>query len=282
MLDPEPQAGAAVSDSHAHLGHIVQWLGQDRTRAVLDAYEASDSAFILDIGTRPGDLGERIGAFGAWSRVRFSAGLWPGAESLENPNAALFALEKDLKSGACSALGECGLDYHHMEAEPARQKSLFRSQALLAVEYGLPLIVHSRDAYLDTLEVVAETASYIPVVIHCFGYGPREAEKFLEAGCRLSFAGNLSYKGAGALREAFLACPLDRLLLETDAPYMNPLPFRGKPSTSLDILRTLGLGAVLRNMETDDLARKLSGNADELFPMKGRGGFRAGGAKEGL
>jgi TatD DNase family protein len=255
----------AITDPHAHLGHIAQRLGITVVKTVLDLYEKSSEAFILDIGTEPGDLVERMRGYGGYGCVKFSAGLWPGAMAFTDPRSALASLEADLRRGDCVALGECGLDYHHMEALPSQQKELFRSQALMAIEYKLPLIVHSRDAYLDTLEIVAETASYAPVVIHCFGYGPKEAEKFLEAGCKLSFAGNISYKNAEPLREAFRLCPLDRLLCETDAPYMNPTPHRGKASTPLDISRTVALGAELKGIQAEDLSASISANATSLF-----------------
>ncbi|TXT45649.1 MAG: TatD DNase family protein [Spirochaetes bacterium] len=257
-----------ITDPHAHLGHIAQRLGIAAVKTVLDLYEESSEAFILDIGTKPGDLKERRLSFGGYRCVKFSAGLWPGRESFAKPRASLAYLEEDLQSGDCVALGECGLDYHHMEALPDQQKAIFRSQALLAIEYRLPLIVHSRDAYMDTLEIVAETALYTPVVIHCFGYGPKEGEKFLSAGCHLSFAGNISYKNAGPLREAFRLCPMDRVLCETDAPYMNSMPHRGKASTSLDLSRTVDVGAELKGIRSEDLSRQTSLNAQRLFGLK--------------
>ena len=258
------------TDSHAHLGHVAERLGEAALERVLDAYTASgEGAFILDIGTDPGDLGRRRVHLRNWPFIRFSAGLWPGKAALENPAASLEALEADLATGSCSALGECGLDYHHMEAEPSVQRALFEAQALMAVEAGLTLVVHSRDAFLDTLSVVDEVAGAVPIVIHCFGYGLSEAERFLAAGCYLSFAGNSTYKNAYPLRDALALVPLDRILFETDAPYMNPMPSRGKPSTSLDIGRTIEAAAVLRGMEASVLATAAGENALRIFSRRG-------------
>jgi TatD DNase family protein len=103
------------------------------------------------------------------------------------------------------------------------------------------------------------------VVIHCFGYGPEEARAFLELGCWISFAGNLTYKGSEALRAALALVPDERLLLETDAPYMNPMPKRGKPSSPADIARTYALAAELRGVAVEDLAETVSRNAHRLF-----------------
>jgi TatD DNase family protein len=257
--------GRVLTDTHAHLGHVSERLGDSMLEVLLASYKDVESAFLVDIGTRPGDLAGRIDRYGHNPAILFSAGLWPGSQSLNDPEKALSALEADIKTGRCAALGECGLDYFHMDAEPARQKSLFRAQAAMAVEAGLPLIVHSREAYPDTLSIIAEVSDMIPVVLHCFGYGPAEAQSFLEAGCFLSFAGNLTYPKSSALREAMCLTPLDRLLFETDSPYMNPLPFRGTSSTSLDIGRTIGRAAELRGMECGELERIFHNTAFKIF-----------------
>jgi TatD DNase family protein len=222
-------------------------------------------AFILDIGTEPGDLGPRLAKLGRRPFLRFSAGLWPGKAAFDDPAGSLSALEADIGTGFCSALGECGLDYHHMEAEPSVQRALFEAQALMAVEAGLPLIVHTRDAFLDTLGVVAEIAGSVPVVIHCFGYGPAEAERFLSAGCLLSFAGNFTYKSAGPIREALAMTPPDRILFETDSPYMNPMPLRGRPSTPLDIGRTIEAAAAFTGRDLASFAASAGDNAFRIF-----------------
>ena len=158
-----------------------------------------------------------------------------------------------------------------MESEPSVPRALFEAQAVMAVESGLPLLVHSRDAFLDTLAVVAEVAGAVPVIIHCFGYGPAEAERFLAAGCMLSFAGNSTYKSASPLREALTMTPADRILFETDSPYMNPLPGRGKPSTPLDIARTIEAAAVFTGRETALLAQAAGENALRIFPRRASG-----------
>jgi TatD DNase family protein len=278
--DPEVKAGAALfTDTHAHLSLVEERLGREAVGGLLAAYglvsashgpadDAMLRPFIVDIGTRPGDLGPRLERFDEYPFLRFTAGLWPGIESLEAPEAALTALAGDLDRPRCCALGECGLDYHHMEAPAGAQIALFEAQADLAAERELPLIVHSRDAFADTLAVVAKAARRIPVIIHCFGYGAAEAAEFLDSGCTLSFAGNLSYRSSEGLRAALALVPLDRLLFETDSPYMNPLPRRGKPSTSLDIGRTLELAAALRMLPLEDLATAAQANALRIFPER--------------
>lgn len=257
--------GIVFTDTHAHLGHVAERLGNATVEETLSSYKDVSSAFVVDIGTRPGDLKERLSRYGHNPAVLFSAGLWPGRQSLDEPAKALDALHADIKSGRCVALGECGLDYFHMQAEPSRQQALFRAQASMAIESCIPLIVHSRDSYLDTYSIISDISCKIPVILHCFGYGPKEAQAFLDAGCYLSFAGNSTYPNATALREALCITPPSRLLFETDSPYMNPLPFRGKPSTSLDIARTIDMAARLRGVSTEELAQSFHQNALRIF-----------------
>ncbi|MCX8013665.1 MAG: TatD family hydrolase, partial [Rectinema sp.] len=190
-------------------------------------------------------------------------------EALEDRVRAIRILIEDVRAGLSEArlrgIGECGLDYFHNEGSHEAQKALFEAQIECAIEFKLPLVVHSRDAFSDTLALVKRSASSIPVIIHCFGYGPREAEEFLAAGCFLSFAGNLTYPGAKALRDAYARVPLDRLLLETDAPYLNPMPHRGKPSSPLDIGRTYEYAAALRDESVDRLREAMARNVRQLF-----------------
>lgn len=279
--EAEQAAPVVYTDTHAHLGHVASRLGEERVEAVLDAYgrawaaqtgigQGTMAPFILDMGVNPGDLGSRLDRYGRYPFIRFAAGLWPGRESLERPPEALSKLERDIQSPRCCALGECGLDYHHMEAPPGEQIWLFEEQVAMAAGMGLPLVVHSRAAFDDSLSVLSGAAGKIPVIIHCFGYGPAEAEKFLEQGCHISFAGNLSYKKSDELRRALSIVPIGSLLMETDSPYMNPMPHRGRASTPLDIARTIQLAAELRNMPAAEFSAAVQGNAFRIFSgMKG-------------
>ena len=253
----------AWPDSHAHLSYVAERLGQAVLDDIAAVYEGSGS-FILDPGVEPGDYRRRRELLSAYGFALLATGIWPDPSAVVDLDAAMASLEEDIRDGAC-ALGECGLDYHWMNGTPAEQESLFRAQAELALRYGKPLLVHSREAFADTLRVVREYATKLPVVIHCFGYGRAEAEEFLLAGCYLSFAGNISYKKADGLRDALAIVPHDRLLLETDAPYMNPLPRRGKDSSPLDIGRTYAFAARLRGEREDELAADVLGTMRMLF-----------------
>ena len=241
------------TDTHAHLSLIARHPGEATLREALGAYAdascrqpAGKGPLIVDPGVDADDFPSRKIKYGHMDFVRLAAGIWPSAEALASPEAALAALAGYAADPMCRAIGECGPDYHHMNGTKEIQCRLFEAQMELAALSGKPLIVHSRDASEDTARIIEAGHPGVPVIIHCFGYGPREAECFLALGCHISFAGNITYRTALPLREACLLVPQDRLLVETDAPYMNPLPRRGKPSTSLDIERTYQFIAELR------------------------------------
>ncbi|HUW39570.1 MAG TPA: TatD family hydrolase [Rectinemataceae bacterium] len=262
------------TDTHAHLSLVAEELGFAAVSALLLDYEAAWSAggaahaLILDPGVEADDLPKRRSLLGDRPFLRYAAGIWPSEEALAEPASQLKRLAAALDAGAAAgvaAIGECGLDYHHMNGPAAAQRELFEAQIELAERRGLPLIVHSRDAAADTLAILGARKPRIPVVLHCYGYGPGELEDFLALGCYISFAGNLSYKSARPLREACALVPGGRLLLETDAPYMNPEPRRGRPSTSADVERTYAVAAALRSTSVEELAATVSANAHSLF-----------------
>jgi TatD DNase family protein len=276
------------TDSHAHLSFVAHEKGEGVLAALLADYAAAaagaerrDGAapLILDPGTEPDDLPARAALLAPWAAsgfLRLAAGIWPSPESLASPQASMDSLEVSIAASCApadalrlAAIGEGGLDYHYAEGIEGdlkgRQAELFEAQLSLASRLGLPMIVHSRDAAADTLAILRSLKPSSPVLIHCFGYGPEEARALLDLGCFLSFAGNLTYKKSDALREACALVPADRLLLETDAPYMNPMPERGKPSSPVDVARTYACAALLRGVGAEELAATVSLNARKLF-----------------
>jgi TatD DNase family protein len=267
-------AARVYTDSHAHLGDLAPGEGGALLAGLLAAYgEAwaeeggAERPLLVDVGVEAGDFPPRFARLGRRPFLRYSLGLWPGREALADPEASLAALARDLEAAGedAAAIGECGLDYHHMEAPKEAQAALFEGQIGLAREWGLPLIVHSREAFEDTRALLKARGEGLTVIIHCFGYGPAEVGPFLDLGCHISFAGNLTYKKAAPLREALALVPADRLLLETDAPYMNPEPGRGRPSSPLDVVRTYALAAELRGVAQHVLAATVAANARLIF-----------------
>jgi TatD DNase family protein len=127
------------------------------------------------------------------------------------------------------AVGECGLDYHYDHSPRPVQREVFAAQIDLAAERGLALVVHTREAWEDTFDILRAGPS-VPTVFHCFSGGPEEARRALDLGAWLSFSGIVTFKTAGDVRAAAALAPLDRILVETDSPYLTPVPHRGRPN----------------------------------------------------
>jgi TatD DNase family protein len=164
------------------------------------------------------------------------------------------------------AVGEAGLDHYRDYAPRDRQLEVFRAQAALAVSLGKPLVVHSRAADEETVAVLAELPEGARVVLHCFSslalLGPA-----LEHGWYVSFAGNVTYPNAEELRTAAVRVPSDRLLAETDSPYLAPQPVRGRPNEPANVLHTLVALAEVRGVDPAELGRTIDANATAVFGL---------------
>jgi TatD DNase family protein len=253
-----------LTDTHAHLSYVAERQGEAVMGDIEKAYMAS-GASILDPGVEYDDFPARKALLGRYPFVRLAAGIWPDPASILERKQRAAALEEHVRDPGCIAVGECGLDYHWMNGSREDQAELFRLQIELALAYKKPLLVHSRNAHEDTLALIGTAATAIPVVIHCFGYDRDAALEYLSSGCFISFAGNLTYGKSVALREACSTVPDELLLLETDAPYMNPEPRRGRDSSPLDVGRTYEVAALARNTTVDSLAALVAMNARTVF-----------------
>jgi TatD DNase family protein len=169
-----------------------------------------------------------------------------------------------LAHGRAVAVGETGLDYHHRFATPAEQLRLFESQLALAEDLRLPVVIHSRDAARDTADALAGFGG--TVVLHCFS-SPGLLEPALERGYYVSFAGNVTYPKAKDLRDAAARVPAERLLAETDSPYLAPQPRRGRPNEPANVVLTLETLAEIRGVDRDRLAAQLDENAGAAFGL---------------
>ena len=164
------------------------------------------------------------------------------------------------------AIGEIGLDYYWKEPEPEIQKYWFIRQLELAREIKLPIIVHSRDAARDTLDIIkAERAEEIGGVIHCFSYGMELAREYLQMGFYLGIGGVITFRNAKKLKEVVKYAPLDQLVLETDCPYLSPEPNRGKRNSSLNLPYVAEQIGKIKGIPADEVIAITSRNAEKLF-----------------
>ncbi len=162
------------------------------------------------------------------------------------------------------AVGECGLDHHRDHARPEAQRRAFSAQIGLAREVGLPLVIHTRDAADETLEVLGREAEGHPVVLHCFSL-PERLDEVVERGYLLSFAGQVTYPRATDLQRAAREAPGDLLLVETDSPYLAPVPRRGRPNRPANVAHTLRFIAALRGVTDEALDELTTRNAARAF-----------------
>ena len=254
-------------DSHAHIDG--EEFDADRDEVVGRALAAGVAA-ILNVGTgdpNSGSLERAVRVAEAYENVFAAAGVHPHDARLYDDAVGERVRKLLADSPRAVAWGEIGLDYHYDHSPRDVQREVFGRQLRLARETGLPVIIHSREADEDTVEILARewAGSARAGVMHCFGGGRRMAERALELGFYLSFAGNVTFKKADALREVARMVPSDRLLVETDCPYLAPVPHRGRrnePAYAADTARFL---AELRGVAPEELGRATSDNFSRLF-----------------
>ena len=164
------------------------------------------------------------------------------------------------------AVGECGLDYYYDHSPRDVQRTAFAAQIQLAHERKLPLIVHTRDAWADTFDVFAAEGVPERTIFHCFTGGPDEAQKCLNLGAYLSFSGIVTFKTATDLHAAAIMCPQDRMLAETDSPFLTPVPHRGRTNQPAFVTHVVEALAALRNATTESVRQATAMNARLAFP----------------
>jgi len=184
-------------------------------------------------------------------------------------DAALAALEALATAPGVVGIGETGLDYHYDHSPRAAQRDAFTATAALARRLGMPLVVHVRDAHVDAACVLRESGIEAGV-IHCFTGDRDDARRYLDLGLSISVAGIVTFKNADALREAVRLVPLDRLLVETDAPYLAPVPHRGKRNEPAHVRVVVEAVAKVRGEPADDVADATAANARRLFRLPAR------------
>lgn len=243
-------------DTHAHLDAL-----DDPGAAVTRAREAGVTR-IISIGTDPDSWARTLGLVEEHEGVYAVLGLHPHEA---RAGFDVGVLPKLLSHPKVVGVGETGLDYYRDYAPRDAQVKLFIYQLGLATQAGLPVVIHNRAADDDTVAILRQWFGGT-VVLHCFSSNGLLAEA-IEQGWYVSFAGNVSYKGAAELRKAARAVPADLLLAETDCPYLAPEPVRGKTNEPAFVVHTLAVLAEERGIEPDELAARIDANATAAFRL---------------
>ena len=246
-------------DSHTHLS-----LCEPPDAELVAAAVQAGVERIVTVGTDGASCRAALAAAEDFPQVYAAIGRHPNSASGFDDNdlaelAALAAHEK------CIAIGETGLDYYRDYAPRADQERAFRAQIGLAREAGKPLVIHTRAADDDTLAMLSSEAEGLRVILHCFSMADRIGECVANPDWWISFAGNVTYPSAAPLREAALRVPAQRLLVETDAPYLSPQPVRGKPNQSANVVMTAQALAVQRRVAYDAFEAGVQAAAAAVF-----------------
>lgn len=294
------------SDTHFHFHHIVCERGENGAE-ILSKMAQNKVRFGLDIGTRCDDLESRYQVIenalsqmeneteqkNARNFLYYSAGIWPDVTAIEDRTNQLKTLEgittkamakpqKGETGPRIVALGEFGLDHHWDPAGVDKrsenqfnpsiyqgERELFEAQLDMARRLDLPCLIHSRDAFEDTLDCI-KNVGYHRGIIHCYSYGPREAEKFLELGWYISFAGGVTYTKKARMdemHELLNLVPENKILCETDAPYLAPVPLRGQSNNPTFVEHTYRFVAEHRGISAEELSETVDENISRLFRL---------------
>lgn len=253
-------------DSHCHIAG-EEFTG-DLDEVVARARAAGlTSALCILAAEDQAEAARALSVAAAWPAVRFATGIHPhqAGEFAGRVPEAVEAVRRALDRHHACAVGEIGLDYHYDFSPPDVQQEVFRAQLGLAVERDLPVIIHTREATDDTFRLIQETPA-VRGVFHCFTGDEAMARRAAGVGFHVSFAGILTFPKAEDIRKAAAVVPLDRVLVETDSPYLAPVPHRGKRNEPAFVAEVLGRLAEIRGMVAGELAAQITRNFDALFP----------------
>lgn len=258
------------TDSHCHI---------DEDADAVTAARAAGVTRVITVGTDAVSSARAVALAAAEDGVWATVGLHPhdAVEGLSGV-AALLEPASRSRSPKVVAVGECGLDYHYDHSPRPVQRSVFASQVALAQQLGLALVIHTREAWDDTFSILDSEGVPLRTVFHCFTGGSAEARKALDLGAALSFSGIVTFPSADDVRDAARLCPLDRLLVETDAPYLAPVPFRGKRNSPALVPVVGAAVAAARGVAIALVEEATWANATHLFELAdgGGGGDRGG------
>lgn len=242
-------------DNHCHMS-------VEESDVLIAEARAADVKRCIVIGTDLENSKEAIKVAHRHEGVWATAGVHP--HEAQHGTAGIFELLSDPK---VKAVGECGLDYFYEHSPRQQQKEVFAEHIRWAHQLNLTLVVHTRDAWDDTFEILDREGVPGSTVFHCFTGGVSEAQLALDRGILLSFSGIITFPKAEEVREAAAYCPLESALVETDAPYLTPVPFRGKPNTPRNVVLVGEALAAAQNQSIEIIAQCTWDNASTLYNL---------------
>ncbi len=246
-------------DTHTHF----KMLEITNVEAIAQAQAQNVQAFI-NIGTCMDDLKEVLELAQAYEFMGCTLGVHPhDAEAFGDARDFILDHAKD---SSVVALGEMGLDYYYEHSDRETQKKVFEEQLQMSIDFGLPVEIHTRDAEEDTLDILRSFSGKVKGLIHCFTGTQRLADEVLKLGMNISISGVVTFKKAEALRDVVKSLPLDRIHIETDAPFLTPTPHRGRKNQPAYVIHTAEYIGQLLGLELDELQAQLLMNSKKMFP----------------
>lgn len=264
-----------IFDTHTHYSDPV--FDGDR-EALLAGFRKAGVGRAVEVSASVSGLDETLRLAQTYPQIYAAVGVHP-SECGEMTEETLAHMEELLSQPKAVAVGEIGLDYHWDEPDRETQKKWFRAQLALASRLDLPVVIHSRDAAQDTMEILREhrrggelfpesgDSSRPQGVVHCYSYSPEQARDYVRMGYFIGIGGVVTFKNARKLREVVQAIPLERLVLETDCPYMAPEPHRGERNSSLLLPLVAAKIAELKELSPEEVIRVTEKNAERLYGL---------------
>ena len=257
-------------DSHAHYyDERFEEEYSGGAEALLSSSNMEHVSYVINVGTAPDTCRKAIAQASKYDNMYTALGIHPSdARLIEDIDGALAEIEALIldKSSKCVALGEIGLDYHYPETDKDMQINLFRRQMQMANRLGLPVVIHDRDSHEDVMRVIKEFPD-IKGVLHSFSGSAEMAKELLKLGYYISFSGTVSFKNARKPKEAAAVLPMDKILVETDAPYLAPHPIRGTLNHSGNLEYTVAALAEIKGIAPEDCAKITEENAKRFFRL---------------
>jgi TatD DNase family protein len=265
VTDPLPRPAL---DGHTHLD--IMGLP---VPGVLAAARAAGITRVVTVGTDLESSRWSATCAGRYDEVYAAVAIHPndteaaaaGADGADRTDEVLAEIEYLAGLPQVRAVGETGLDYYRDHSDPARQRGWFRAHIQIAKRTGKALMIHDREAHEDVLRILAEEGAPDRVVFHCFSGDVEMAKRCADAGYVMSFAGNLTFASAQNLRDAAAVAPAELLLTETDAPFLTPVPWRGKPNSPALTAYTVRCLAEVKNMDVAELCNQLTATGERMY-----------------
>jgi TatD DNase family protein len=252
------------SDSHAHL--TLEHFDPDRDDVIARARQAG-VVRLVTVSSFIGDAEACAALAARHDFIHFTAGVHPHEAKSFTPEVAE-GIRRAAGRPKAAAIGEIGLDYHYDFSPREAQRRAFHDQIVLARNLKLPIVIHTREAWDDTFLILDdERAREVGGVFHCFSGGKEEAKRCLDLGFYLSFAGPVTFKNASEVAEAAAYAPLDRILCETDSPYLTPHPFRGKRNEPARVVLVAARVAALKGMAPEAVGEATTRNLEAAFRL---------------